>query len=374
MHRRPVSAASARRAFTLIELLVVIAIIGVLISLLLPAVQSAREAARRTQCLNNIRQLGLAVSNYHDKNNVFPANGVFLGSAWGSCCPPSNGGEGWGWAASWAVSMLPEMEGQPIFNAYNFNRSADSNANYTVGFTQLSTLLCPSDSIGERPAPPWAASNYHGNLGGPGVIRNWTGTIVQNYANYPQEWWGRDAQLGYFGFKSVRDGTTNTALFSEKLLGIPGNEVVYPGGNNGTRGMFQYDIGPVYNSGSGDLARQAVGTCNSLPSTQASAGSYLSGAHWSLSYPWHHTNMGYRHFNSPNKNTCFNANEAPGPSGNPWGGLTSMETATSDHPGGVNVVMVDGSAKFIKDSIALNIWWALGTRNGREILSSSDFE
>ena len=93
------------RGFTLIELLVVIAIIAVLIALLLPAVQAAREAARRAQCTNNLKQLGLSVHNYHQQQNCLPAENMFLG--------PTND-LGWGWNASWAVFMLPNLEQQPV--------------------------------------------------------------------------------------------------------------------------------------------------------------------------------------------------------------------------------------------------------------------
>ncbi len=365
----------ARRAFTLIELLVVIAIIGVLIALLLPAVQSAREAARRAQCTNNIKQLGLAVHGYHTKFNAIPADGVFLGPAYGTSPPASS--PGWGWNASWAVSILPELEGQPLYDAYNFKRGADEPDNNTVGFTQLAYLICPSDSLDGRVSSPWASSNYHGNHGGPGVLRNWSGTIVQNYTSYPQEWWGRDANMAYFGFATIRDGQTNTALFSEKLRGLPDNAVVTPGSPDAKRGFFSVSFGPSLggmNSGNGTLAMEGLGKCKSIPGTQGSAGSYLSGAHWSLSYPWHLSNSAYTHYNTPNGLSCFNTSDDPAPGTNPWGAVTTMVTATSDHPGGVNVCMTDGSVHFVKDTINPNVWWALGSKKGGEVVSSDQWQ
>ncbi len=214
------------RGFTLIELLVVIAIIAVLIALLLPAVQAAREAARRAQCTNNLKQLGLAVHNYHQQQNCLPAENMFLG--------PTNG-LGWGWNASWAVFMLPNLEQQPLYNAYNFSVNADNVINSTTGYSALPTMLCPSDNQKVRPNQPWAPTNYVANHGGPGVIRMWSGTIVEfltcslsTAAGNPPGtyWWGADNNLGFFGFESVTDGTANTGLFSEKLLG-------WSAGNNG---------------------------------------------------------------------------------------------------------------------------------------------
>ena len=108
------------KGFTLIELLVVIAIIAVLIALLLPAVQAAREAARRSQCTNNLKQLGLAVHNYHQQMNCLPAENMFIG--------PNIANYGWGWCASWAVFMLPNLEQNPLYNAYNFALGADAGS------------------------------------------------------------------------------------------------------------------------------------------------------------------------------------------------------------------------------------------------------
>jgi prepilin-type processing-associated H-X9-DG protein len=304
-----------------------------------------------------------------DKVNVLPADGVFLGPAYGTNPPASS--PGWGWNASWAVSLLPEMDQQPLYSAYNFNRSADEPHNYTVGFTQLSFLLCPSDSIDGRVADPWACMNYHANHGGPGVIRNWSGTIVQNFTSYPQAWWGRDANMAYFGFQAIRDGQTNTALFSEKLRGIPGNETVYPSSPDGRRGFFQAAYAGAYNSTNAAGALTAVQMCKSIPGTQASGGSYLSGAHWSLSYPWHTSNSAYTHFNTPNGLTCYSPSDTC--CVNPWGGTSAMVTATSEHPGGVNVCMVDGSVHFVKDSIQPTVWWALGTKKGGEVISADQW-
>src|SRR5262245_38818761 len=131
------------KGFTLIELLVVIAIIAVLIALLLPAVQAAREAARRAQRSNNLKQLGLAVHNYHSTFNVLPAEDMWMGCTWGSE-PMSNGC--WGWNASWPVCLLPNLEQGPLYNAYNQALGPDIGGNTTVSFNVIGVLLCPSDN------------------------------------------------------------------------------------------------------------------------------------------------------------------------------------------------------------------------------------
>ncbi len=115
---------SPRRGFTLIELLVVIAIIAVLIALLLPAVQAAREAARRAQCVNNLKQLGLAVHNYISAVNVVPAQSI-------------QNNTGFPWYTSWTTSLLPQLEQQAVFNSFNFALLMEDPTNYTGGYTQL---------------------------------------------------------------------------------------------------------------------------------------------------------------------------------------------------------------------------------------------
>ncbi len=157
-----------RRGFTLIELLVVIAIIAVLIALLLPAVQAAREAARRAQCVNNLKQLGLAVHNYISSNNNLPAQ----------CMYPASSNLSSGWSFAWYLAILPSMEQQPVFNAINFNIQVYGAEQTTAGYNQLATLLCPSESLKSRPSGTWGTSNYAGNYGGPGTIKLYTGTVV----------------------------------------------------------------------------------------------------------------------------------------------------------------------------------------------------
>jgi prepilin-type N-terminal cleavage/methylation domain-containing protein/prepilin-type processing-associated H-X9-DG protein len=358
-----------RTGFTLIELLVVIAIIAVLIALLLPAVQAAREAARRAQCVNNLKQIGLAFHNYHSTHNALPTEGIFLGPAYGPNPPAAS--EGWGWNASWQISILPNMEQTQLYNAYNFNRAADGPPNNTVGFTQIASLLCPSDNQRTRPADPWAASSYHGNHGGPGIVQNWSGTIVQNFTNYPQAWWGADSNLGYFGFEAITDGTSNTALASEKLLGASGNPTLYPGGANGKRGIYPANYNGAYNQGPTANPQAAIAMCNSLPATTPSDGSYLSGAHYSLSYPWHTSNQAYNHFNTPNKNSCHSPSDTC--CNNVWGGTSAMISPTSNHSGGVNMLMTDGSVRFVKDTISPQTWWAIGTKAGGEVVSADSY-
>lgn len=135
---RTVRAVRPRRAFTLIELLVVIAIIGVLVGLLLPAVQAAREAARRAQCVNNLKQIGLALHNYDGSHQTFPSGYVSNVNATGDDLGP-----GWGWAPM----LLPQFEQTPLFNAINFNLAIEAPDNLTSRLPLVNNFLCPSDSV-----------------------------------------------------------------------------------------------------------------------------------------------------------------------------------------------------------------------------------
>ncbi len=320
-----------RRRFTLIELLVVIAIIAVLIALLLPAVQSAREAARRAQCTNNLKQLGLAVHNYHSTYNVLPADDMWMGATYGNSA--ATGGS-WGWNASWPVCLLPNIEQTPLYNAYNQGFSPDSLQNSTVSYNAIATLLCPSENQKVRPNYPWAPINYHGNRGGPGIIRHWSGTVEAPFTCATSNqimvngwtvgtcWWGADSNLAFFGLEGVTDGSSNTALFSEKLLGVSTSDPVPTVSSpNGKRAIFENPPGhnPGYNLGNPAFALSNLQACQSLPGTfPASGANWLSGFSWTMGYPWHAVVARYDHYNTPNKLTCIIQDETTG-SGE-WGG------------------------------------------------------
>jgi prepilin-type N-terminal cleavage/methylation domain-containing protein/prepilin-type processing-associated H-X9-DG protein len=368
------------RAFTLIELLVVIAIIAVLIALLLPAVQSAREAARRAQCVNNLKQLGLAVHNYHSANNCLVPSEMFLGAGSNQTDP----GNGWSYNAAWGVLLLSNLEQTPLYNAYNFQWTAQAAVNTTVTYNNMGTFMCPSENMKQRPAYPWAGTNYVGNKGGPGIIKMWSGTIVTFFtcaissANPVNGWgagtcwWGADANLGVFGLEGVIDGTSSTGLFSEKLMGNSNYGTILANSPYAKRGMFLVSsLSTAYNSNNPSLALASMQQCQGLPGSTADGGvGWINGWSWALGYPWYTVANGYHHYNTPNKLVCGNPSDSGGQYGSPSGGV---DPPSSNHTGGVNVCMADGSVKFIKDNVNPMTWWAIGSRNGSEVLSSDAF-
>jgi len=359
------------RGFTLIELLVVIAIIAVLIALLLPAVQAAREAARRAQCVNNLKQLGLAAHNYHSLYNVFPPADEFP-SGTGEVASNGVRGNGGGlWSYGWTVSILAQMEQQSLYNAFNFSFGYcdpgcnNSTINTTVGYTQLAAYLCPSD-IGTRSSPPWGSLNYMGNAGGPGELKTFSGTI-----NSPNT--GDPAALnsGVVGVQSIIDGTSNTALFSERLLGLNGSPPVFPGKtSNSKRGIFSVGVSVTLNNttfgtpGTFSLLQQ----CQNLPPTTAGE-SGRNGRLWLVAYPWSFVPNRYSHVGQPNTLTCWTS----GSNGGDDCSYQDTVPPTSNHSGGVNIGFADGSVKFVKDSVNLQAWWAIGTRDQGETVSSDAY-
>ena len=311
--------------FTLLELLVVIAMIGVLLALLLPAVQSSREAARRAQCTGNLKQIALAMHNYVGVHSVLPPGKK-------GCC--------WG---TWLVYVLPELEQQPLYNAWNScginspgvpaNYDLDLRyfgaANVTVTSTRLGVYLCPSDFSN---APITAAvngrtyactsQNYAANFGNTTVLQTDYQGIPFGRAPFvdigsPFGDYGQPARATV-GFNAITDGTSNTLLLSEVVVG-QGVDL---------RGFSWW----------GDAA-----TFETFSTPNSSFPDVL----FSLIYC----------INQPPNPPCTVATTA----------LPEMYAARSRHPGGVNVAMVDGSVRFFKDGVNLQIWRYASTIAGAEV-------
>ncbi len=355
------------RGFTLIELLVVIAIIAVLIALLLPAVQSAREAARRAQCVNNLKQLGLAAQNYISTYETMPMQ----------CNYNTSEIQDSGFSWSWTVAILPQIEQSALFNSMNFALGNYGLHITTAGYTQVAALLCPSESISQRPGYPWATTSYVGNYGGPGQIKAYSGTIVPPKdlllnGGIGTAGWGGGA--GVVRIASITDGTSNTAVFSEHLIGLgtsPSVASITPSSPDARRVIFPGTDSTGINTGSAG-AMLAARACMSLPMTMtanAAASGYL-GYNWLLAYPTHVAIVNYMHVAAPNSLHCGNAGDIPFVQ---FVGPTGSAAASSNHSGGVNLAMADGSVRFIKNSISLPTWWALGSRDGGEVVSSDAY-
>ncbi len=383
------SSVRRRRGFTLIELLVVIAIIAVLIALLLPAVQAAREAARRAQCLNNLKQLGLAAHNYISIQNVYPSQSI------NNTINP-----GWAWEPSWVAFILPQMEQQPAYNAINFSlpmleigfvspNPVGGMANSTAGLMSIASLFCPSESINHPVSfgGDWAQCNYAGNYGGPGMISSCNGIIVPSRGDE----FVSSPNLAPVSIASVTDGTSNTAMFSEHLLGagsgLDGLQAGYvspyvAGTGLAKRCLFQVSsVAPLPDQGAAgvNVAMQLVTACKSIPGGTVPAEDAGTGYAWLYTQGYDTLNLSYSHVMTPNKYSCTGAESGWfGAQGNftsdsSAGGWLGASTATSNHPGGVNVCMGDGHVQFIKDSVSLQTWWALGSRKGGEVISSDQY-
>ncbi|QEH34029.1 Type II secretion system protein G precursor [Aquisphaera giovannonii] len=364
----------SRRAFTLIELLVVIAIIAVLIALLLPAVQSAREAARRAQCINNLKQIGLSLHNYHDQNNSLPPL-IQNGGVW--LWDPAHQDP---WPLNWSASTLPQLEAMPMYNAINFNwNTVGSPPNQTVLNARINSLLCPSDAV-SQPSQGASMRSYHACFGGPAAIGGWNGAITpltQDSAGLN----GLDASqansnLGAHGFASITDGLSNTAMVSEKLIGSGPASPVARNSADVKRGYgWKVSVADPLDQGinGGTMALAFAQACQAVPGSQQSFGGLnpANGIYWLGGTPssclmW----ASYNHITPPNSVVCIASND---PNSGAWGNVFDSMPATSNHPGGVNVAFADGSVKFVKDTIALQTWWALASRAGGEIVSADAY-
>jgi prepilin-type N-terminal cleavage/methylation domain-containing protein/prepilin-type processing-associated H-X9-DG protein len=377
-----------RRAFTLIELLVVIAIIAVLIALLLPAVQSAREAARRAQCINNLKQLGLAIHNYISQQDVFPPivqmGGLAVWSNFGGVTFDP-------WPLDWTASILPQMEQTPMFNALNFTFGCGVNNdlnNTTVMGQQVKSLLCPSENLTKTSNGPGTKKSYHASVGGPPCIMSWSGPFVMFSADKgPNGGWAgvaTNSNCGTVDFASMSDGSSNIAMLSETHIGSgpPASQVTLNSVNGrGDTYMWRPPSGqtttPLDQGPAGvAIALAFVQSCMGIPGNVVAfnTGGGLAppnGCVWTGGNPgscmmWD----AYNHFMPPNSFACDSTTD-----GNTQGyaGLPDAFPPASNHPGGINMGFGDGSVRFIKNSIGLQVWWAIGTRNGGEIVSSDSY-
>jgi prepilin-type N-terminal cleavage/methylation domain-containing protein/prepilin-type processing-associated H-X9-DG protein len=349
---------NVRRGFTLIELLVVIAIIAVLIALLLPAVQAAREAARRAQCVNNLKQIGLALHNYHTAANSF--------SMGASLNPFDIGGAQTSWNC-WSAQglMLGYLEQAALYNAINFSYAPEWNPtpayfiNSTVTNTIIRTFTCPSDS----------------HAGKAGWINSYCASQGTTTYGYPFDdnnynvWHRSTGAFAYqqaYDIASFTDGTSNTVAFSEFLVDDPGltqPRLPKATGNTGAPGHLNYD---AFQAGMANVQADLAVCSATFQGGKVGNG---PGSRWSTGA------MGYTMFNTivpPNgggtiqwsacrMGCCVQAQHA------------DYVNATSNHPGGVNVMMGDGSVKFIKSTISMLTWWQLGTRAGGEVVSADAY-
>jgi prepilin-type N-terminal cleavage/methylation domain-containing protein len=339
-HRRR-SFSFDRRGFTLIEVLVVVSVIGLLIAMLLPAVQSAREAARRTRCVDNLKQIGMALHNYQSAHGSFPLN-------WRAPRVDPERGHPWyiaGRPYSALTRLLPYIEEQPVYASINFSVETFPSdlpsafpfpQNQTAYSTRIATYLCPSDP---GPNPTAHGCNYRGNYGlGPMPGTNGISFDSGNgFYSFP----------GVLGPSAFPDGLSQTVAYSERLRGTGDH-----GGLAPARDFGNILVMDACGSRSADYALD----CCRLAATRTFPVSRQAG------FTWFYGDFGctaYNHAQEPNGRIPDAVQT------DAWIGIV---TARSAHPGGVDSLMGDGSVRFAKDSITRKIWRALGTRNGDEVV------
>jgi len=354
--------ARRRSGFTLIELLVVIAIIAVLIALLLPAVQAAREAARRAQCVNNLKQIGLAMHNYHSSTNSFPQGA--------SKNPKNSPGDSDLIWSSWSAHalMLPYLEQQALYSAANFSWGVNPfgdpcyTINSTVANTVIGGFLCPSDANAGRPN----INSYFGSVGTTTdfMTSNCWGGV--NTACKPTGSTGVFTYFSSYGIRDIPDGTANTVAFAESLTGNPARGNRYVG--NSTQGVS--DPGAqLYDAMSNQaVIMQGLKACMTAFQANQSIQSN-KGQLWAFGARAYTL---FQTVQTPNdKQYAFGSCEF----GCAGCGLDQSWTVqpSSLHSGGINVLMADGSVRFVKDSINRLTWWSLGTRDGGEAVSADSY-
>ncbi|WP_165248219.1 DUF1559 domain-containing protein [Paludisphaera soli] len=330
-----------RRGFTLIELLVVIAIIAVLIALLLPAVQSAREAARRIQCTNNLKQMGLAFHNYLSAVGALPPAKIYSGS----CTALNPGGRVLNTTAF--ALILPYFEQTALANAYNFEQAGNNTAfggvntvvigsdlvNTTVVGTMINAFWCPSDNEPDAVNDPNTTAAWpYRRINARRANYQLNTTLYTDY--FCPASTGVDAgQKGPFfndlatSISAITDGTSNTFLAGESVNGVSKYDQAAPA-----------RFGPYWGSGTHTAVHGRI-----LPPTHEHAIAFMPNGVSGYLYP---------------TATAF-AKKAP----YAW-------VFSSKHAGGVNMLMADGSVRFIKNSISPVTWWAAATMAGGEVVSA----
>ena len=362
-----------RKAFTLIELLVVIAIIAVLIALLLPAVQAAREAARRSQCVNNMKQLALACHNHHDSLGRLPY-GVFEPYAVANKDISIDATNPFG--PNWLIYLLPYVEQTNLYNSCNVagypgpnavivkdGKTTPTNVNLdwrstTVRQTVISSFLCPSDKGGTqlysdpaKLAPPeqgWARGNYAANDGPTDadhtVGDNWQESHYKNtYYGGDNAHWADGPKIGVMGinygykFADITDGLSSTILINEVRVGVTAAD------HRGT-----WALGLMGASLTGAARDYNPGPNNRMDQADEFQG---CSAFW---YPGIGSKDGMGCINDP-------------------GAINAGANARSLHPGGVNSAFCDGSVRFIKNTVDVQIWFALQASKEGRILSADSY-
>ena len=305
------------RGFTLIELLVVIAIIAVLISLLLPAVQSAREAARRIQCVNNLKQMGLAIHNYNNSYERFPMGAVGRSPLTGQ--PPA----GVAYRRPFCIAIYPYLEQTSIYNSYNNNVGFNLPENATARLAKINAWQCPSDVtylFNEGGNSLTTVMDYKGSYG-----VNWGANEFFNQGPGRSPFW-----ISYgASIAEISDGTSNTLAMME-MLQVPQPNGVSPVDRRAR----------IWNDEPG---------CYQL-STRIAPNSSL-----------------------PDIGQCRNAIELQAPCTNVADTLVYSLGSRSRHPGGVNTLLCDGSVRFVKNTVNLSSWQALGTMRGGELISAEGY-
>ena len=333
-----------RRGFTLIELLVVIAIIAVLVALLLPAVQQAREAARRSACKNNLKQVGLALHNYHDTHNTLPGNPV-----------SSNRDSSW---AAWSGlgMILPFLDQAPLYNRADFSRGGRNGpANGPVSRAVIPALLCPSD--------PGSGARYSTNSGpcsyalSSGPVTDWS------VGNRPK--------AGIFTYRSstrfnfIKDGTSNTIMASEVQIGLDDGDQTALSYRNHTAGDLTFT-----GTGHSRIADNSQTSIDAIKAYHQACRAALpitdqgendqAGRFWSTGRvqwgPWFNTLM------PPNTPTnCDNDASIT---------IMRIKSASSHHTGGVHTLMADGAVRFISENLDQGTWISLGSKGGGEVVGA----